>query len=53
MRIWLGLLRHGLTIAGGSLVTNGTLSGDDLSSAAGAISTLVGLVWSIADKRRK
>lgn len=48
----LGLVRHVLTFGGGFLVTNGTLSQSDLELAIGAIVTLVGIVWSVAAKRK-
>lgn len=49
----LGILRHFLTIAGGSLATNGTVSADEMQQAIGAILTLVGIIWSILEKRQR
>lgn len=49
--IILGLLRHGLTAAGGSLVTKGLIGADDLAQGVGAVMTLVGIVWSVMHKR--
>lgn len=48
----LGVIRHVLTALGGGLVASGTLSGDDLNLAIGAISTLVGIAWSVVAKRK-
>lgn len=44
------LVRHGLTTAGGTLVSKGLVSSDDVSTSVGAICTLVGVVWSIVSK---
>ena len=49
----LGIIRHALTTAGGALVGNGYLTGDELSSAVGAIVTLVGVAWSVYEKRSR
>ena len=43
----LGLIRHALTYAGGL-----AFAGDDLTQFVGAAATLIGLVWSLVDKRR-
>lgn len=40
------LLRHALTAGGFA----GIVSGDDIGQAAGAISTLIGLAWSVIPK---
>lgn len=47
-----GIIRHILTALGGGLVASGTLSGDDLNAAIGAITTLVGIAWSVFAKRK-
>ena len=47
-----GVIRHVLTALGGGLVTSGGLSGDDMNAAIGAITTLVGVVWSVVAKRK-
>jgi hypothetical protein len=44
------LMRHGLTAFGGTLVSKGLTTSDDVSTAAGAIVTLAGVVWSIVSK---
>lgn len=47
----IGLIRHALTTFGGGLVTNGTLADSDFQAAVGALMTLVGIVWSVIEKR--
>ena len=53
----LALIRHGLTTAGGVLVTAGLSSSDEITSMAGAAVGLMGFGWSIyrkvADKPRR
>ena len=49
---WLGILRHGLTCGGGGLVTNGLLTAGDLQAGIGALMTIIGLVWSVYNKRQ-
>lgn len=46
-----GLIRHILTVAGGGLVTAGVIDEAGLTLAAGAIATLVGIVWSVMAKK--
>jgi len=46
----LGVVRHSLTFIGGFLVTSGYLTESMLSAAIGAITTLIGVVWSIVNK---
>ena len=48
----LGIVRHILTTAGGGIIANGWLSSDDYMSAAGALITLIGAVWSVIEKKR-
>jgi hypothetical protein len=48
----LGILRHTLTTVGGVLVTRGYIDDSMLIEGAGAIVTLVGIVWSIISKRK-
>lgn len=45
-----GLIRHGLTTAGGGLVTQGLVTNDQLQTAIGALLTLAGVVWSVGEK---
>lgn len=47
------LLRHGLTTAGGTLVSKGLLTTDDLSTSVGAVLTLIGVIWSVISKKKK
>lgn len=48
----LGILRHLLTVSGGALAANGTVSSSELEQGIGAILTLVGIAWSIWNKRQ-
>lgn len=45
-----GLLRHILTFVGGYLVTSGYIDDAILMEVVGAITTLVGFVWSFTSK---
>jgi hypothetical protein len=47
----LGLVRHLLTTLGGALVAKGVLDSDDAGQLAGALATIVGVVWSVWLKR--
>ena len=47
----LGMIRHSLTYLGGTLVTHGFMTASDLNITAGAITTLVGIAWSVIEKR--
>jgi hypothetical protein len=49
----LGVIRHVLTTAGGALATQGTVSEDEVNTGIGAIITLIGIGWSVYEKRRK
>lgn len=46
-----GLIRHGLTSVGGGLVSSGLLSTDKVSTLVGIIVTLLGIVWSVVEKK--
>jgi len=46
-----GLIRHGLTALGGALVAKGVIDEAGLTEAVGALVTLIGVVWSAADKK--
>lgn len=46
----LSILRHGLTFAGGLLVTKGLLSDGTANEVAGALTTTVGLIWGAVDE---
>lgn len=49
----LGVLRHALTTLGGSFVTSGLLSADELQQLVGAVLTMVGIGWSVIEKRQR
>lgn len=48
-----GLVRHALTFGGGFLITNGTITSDELGLGVGAIVTLGGIIWSVIAKMKK
>jgi hypothetical protein len=48
----LGLLRHVLTVLGGGLVAKGFIEESILLEGVGLITSIIGIVWSIADKRK-
>ncbi len=52
MSIVMGVLRHVITAAGGALVANGYVSQQDNTELVGAVLTILGVVASIAAKRR-
>lgn len=45
------LVRHGLTAAGGFLIAKGLASAGQVDELAGAIVTLVGVVWSLVKNK--
>jgi hypothetical protein len=47
----LGIIRHLATYGGGVLTSKGLASADDISTGAGALVALIGVVWSILQKR--
>lgn len=47
-----GLIRHTLTAIGGFVVAKGLLEESLVQDAIGAILTLVGVIWSIAAKKK-
>lgn len=49
----LGVVRHILTTAGGYFVSSGLVTADDITAAVGAIVTLVGVTWSVIEKRNR
>ena len=53
MPIIQSLLRHVLTTVGGTLVSKGVITTDDLSTTVGAILTLVGVAWSVVVKLKE
>lgn len=48
----LGFIRHVLTFGGGSLVAAGTVDETMMLEAVGALVTLIGVAWSVWDKKR-
>ena len=47
----LGIVRHILTFAGGYVAAKGIADQAMVNEANGAIMTIVGIAWSVADKR--
>ena len=47
-----GLVRHGLTALGGFLVAKGLVEDSLIQDAIGAVMTLVGVIWSVAAKKK-
>lgn len=47
------VVRHALTAVGGALAVSWGIDGATWEGIAGAVATLVGLGWSIMDKRRR
>ena len=48
----MGVLRHCLTFGGGLLVTRGTIDEASMLELVGAIVTIAGVAWSIAQKKK-
>ena len=48
----MGLIRHLLTFGGGIVAERGLASGEEVTTGVAAIVTIVGLVWSILNKRK-
>ncbi len=46
----LGIIRHALTFIGGIFVTEGYVTESEMNLTAGAIVTLIGVIWSIISK---
>lgn len=49
----LGIVRHLLTFIGGGVVAKGIVSDSQLFEISGSIMTIIGSIWSVADKRKK
>ena len=49
----LGIVRHLFTFLGGVLVTRGLLDAELMVEISGAIITIIGGIWSIANKAEK
>jgi lysozyme family protein len=48
-----GVIRHIITIFGGGLLGTGLVGDDEITIIAGAIASLLGVVWSIIEKRAR
>ena len=48
----LGIVRHILTFGGGFMTQAGIASDDQVTTGVSAIVTLVGLVWSVLNKKK-
>lgn len=48
----MGLVRHGLTFIGGIVLSKGLVEESTLTEIIGAISTLIGAIWSISEKAK-
>jgi hypothetical protein len=48
--MWLGIARHILTLVGGVFVDKGLTDADTVNTIVGAVVSLGGVGWSIADK---
>jgi hypothetical protein len=49
----LGIVRHVLTLAGGAYVAKGQIDASTLDVAIGAVVSLSGVAWSLADKVKR
>lgn len=48
-----GVIRHVLTTFGGGLIGSGLIGDNEIGLIAGAVATLIGVAWSIVEKRLK
>lgn len=48
----LGVIRHVLTAAGGAFATKGYVAASDVEVIVGGIATLIGVVWSVIEKKK-
>ena len=46
------LVRHGLGLAAGALLSNGTVTADQVNTTAGAVTAIVVVLWSIFQKKK-
>jgi hypothetical protein len=46
------VIRHGLSFGGGFLVAKGLLSADQVNELAGALITVMGIIWSIRKNKK-
>lgn len=45
-------IRHGLTAFGGGFIASGSVDSNQLELISGALATLLGVAWSIIEKRK-
>ena len=50
--MWMGVVRHVLTVVGGIFVAKGQIDADTMNTAVGAAVALGGIAWSIIDKKK-
>jgi len=50
VEVWMGFVRHMLTMVGGLLIAKGWLDESTMPEVLGAVMTLVGFVWSYMQK---
>jgi hypothetical protein len=50
--IYLGLIRHLLTMGAGALASNGVISSNQTEIVVGSAIGIVGVIWSVIDKKR-
>jgi len=48
----LGIFRHLLTFGGGFIAAQGWASADEITGGVAGILTLIGIIWSIIEKRQ-
>lgn len=49
----LAITRHAATFGGGALTSQGLATNEDITSGVGALVTLIGVIWSILEKRAR
>lgn len=50
--VFLGVIRHLLTIGAGVLASRGVIGENEVEISVGAVVALVGIVWSAIDKKK-
>lgn len=48
----LGVIRHLLTFGGGYVAAQAYASSDEITTGVSAVMTLIGIVWSVVEKRQ-
>lgn len=49
----LGIIRHVLTFAGGTIVAKGYATDGEITQIIGGVITLIGSIWSIIEKTKR